>query len=97
MLAKGGIYFSVYLEKSNSGCKFLKSCEIADIATIADIADNCGQLRILKIIADIADNCGLRTIADNRRIFRNVATLCCNTKCCNILIAVPIFNHEKYF
>ena len=45
MLAKGGIYFSVYLEKSNSnwlGCKFLKSCEIADIATIADIADNCG-------------------------------------------------------
>jgi len=42
MLAKGGIYFSVYLEKSNSGCKFLKSCEIVDIATIADIADNCG-------------------------------------------------------
>ncbi len=56
------------------GCKILKSCEIADIATIADIADNCGQLRILKIIADIADNCGLRTIADNCRIFRNVAT-----------------------
>jgi hypothetical protein len=83
MLAKGGIYFSVYLEKSNSnwlGCKFLKSCEIADIATIADIADiadNCGQLRILKIIADIADNCGQ---------LQNFP------QCCNILIAVPIFS-----
>jgi len=64
MLAKGGIYFSVYLEKSNSnwlGCKFLKSCEIADIATIADIENNCGHCRQLRIV----DNC---------RIFRNVAT-----------------------
>jgi len=48
MLAKGGIYFSVYLEKSNSGCKFLKSCEIADIE------NNCGHCRQLQI----ADNCG---------------------------------------
>jgi len=48
--------------------------------------NNCEQLRTL------------RTFKTFKTFFRNVATLCCNTKSCSILIAVPIFNimHEKF-